>query len=359
MYHPEPDKRPYIPIAFISDTHLFKETALTDSLVELLKNVRFGAIFFMGDWEDSLVRAREEKWRGESPPVPDGVLRVFDILNQKRLEEGTSLFLCPGNHDNGYRQLLDPVRQKERQATEDLLGIKIIEPFIFEAADGKDYIAFHGDHFDSPFVRHVLYGVGDALYGVLAKVAGSHTASVVKKFFKFFENFYNHDRLLVEEAERYKTNGTISGHTHLPGQKTISRKGMAVEAYNTCFIDGDPYFLAVDEKGKLDLVNWAQRRVEMGLDRAVPAIENTGAVYRPLSLKQVFHIMANMKPLPQQLEDQYIGLPDPAHIRRIRQSDIVRAFNAAGDRSKPPELNEGYIPLPCADTQIRESLNPC
>ena len=75
---------------------------------------------------------------------------------------------------------------------------------------------------------------------------------------------------LFREAQRYRAQGTISGHTHLPGRKTLGRKGTQVETYNTCFIDGDPYFLAVDEKGRLDLVNWAQRRVEMGLDRAPP-----------------------------------------------------------------------------------------
>jgi UDP-2,3-diacylglucosamine pyrophosphatase LpxH len=176
MLHPEPDKRPYIPIAFISDTHLFKENAQTESLTELLKNVRFGAIFFMGDWEDSIARTRDERLRKKPIPVPDGVLRVFDILNQKRLEEGTSFFLCPGNHDNGYRALLDPDRRHEKEEMENILGMKIIPPFILKTVTGKEYLAFHGDHLDSKFVRHVLYDVGDALYAVVQKFAGGHAA---------------------------------------------------------------------------------------------------------------------------------------------------------------------------------------
>jgi UDP-2,3-diacylglucosamine pyrophosphatase LpxH len=348
MLQPAPDKRPYIPIAFISDTHLFKENAQTDQLVELLKNVRFGAIFFMGDWEDSLYRDREQRLRGAPPPVPDGVLRVFDILNQKRLEEGTGLFLCPGNHDNGYRALLDPGRQREREEMESLLGMKIIPPFILKTNEGKEYLAFHGDHLDSRFVRHVLYDLGDAMYGVVQKLAGGSAASLAKKFFKLFENVLNLDRRLFHEAERFGTDGTISGHTHLPGHKFVARKGRVIETFNTCFMDGDSIFLAVDAKGGLDLVDWSQRRIELGLDRDPPAVENTGAIYRDLSLKQIFGIMA-MKPLPPAQEDRYINLPDPEKILVIRQSDLMKTFARAAENSLPEDaasFTPPRLPMP-------------
>lgn len=309
---------------WISDLHWGAINSATDKFVATLDRIRCERLYLVGDIVDfwKLSKAWFPRW-------PSAANEVFDAI-QRKVDEGTEVFLFRGNHDDEFRSLLgreigvgdvldliirslgDKARRFERRhsaAIEKFVncrtGIKVADTLIHETQTGLRLLTLHGDQLDGPLqakFSKCLARIGDILYsqllfinrwvnkgGSLLGLPYMPISKVAKRCVKLADQFIGgFEELVAAEANRRNCYGIVSGHIHWAEMRWIDKVlylncGDFVEGHTLLVedADGNLWLLHSSHKnGKLrawsyfDAMSGAIRKPEAVEDFVLPGPEN-------------------------------------------------------------------------------------
>jgi UDP-2,3-diacylglucosamine pyrophosphatase LpxH len=208
----------------VSDLHLGARYSQAENFLAYINTIRPEQVFVLGDFLDGWkIRARWH-WRREYTGI---LRRLFDWA-----ESGVELFYTPGNHDDFLRcpELSDMLSKSGVQ-------VSIRDEFVFKSLDGRRFLAFHGDKFDTvetrfPWLSHALTHAYDPLLTLNSwtnwwrgEPRGPYAlCAAVKYRVKAAVRFLSH---FEEQLERYTRergcDGVICGHLHTPRAAMLGR----------------------------------------------------------------------------------------------------------------------------------------
>ena len=126
---------------FMSDFHIGYKGFDAHSALNFIQSHDFQYLYLLGDIFDGW--KLEKRWY-----CNQDIVDLIDAIIDKK-KQGVKIMLTPGNHDEHFRNFRTlPMRYYYSKKW----GVKIEEEFVHNAADGKKYLALHGDQFD----MHVL-----------------------------------------------------------------------------------------------------------------------------------------------------------------------------------------------------------
>ncbi len=314
----------YYPAIFISDTHLGKDVARADMLVEFLSHVSCDLLVINGDGIDGWYLEGHERRE-----FPEMHARALDAINAMAAA-GTRVVYIAGNHDEKLRGIWDrhdhrveppvlTVSSKKRRIFNRPYSFKTpcrAEPITIEIRKGLKYtdrrgrclLVIHGDQFDTralktPFGKVVSKYVGDPIYDKLVK-ANSAAARFQKKFLPAHSRFRHFsiakylkgktkkligiiesfEKAVAKTARSVKFDGAICGHIH---HAEIWERDGAFYANSGDWVESCTA-LVHDDAGEWSIINWAEERLSLGLcELPCEAKENFNAALRPVTEKQL------------------------------------------------------------------------
>lgn len=202
---------------FLSDVHLGSRHSQAKFLTACLARLRPENLFLVGDLIDGWLLKKRWHW----PQAYHDLLALFVSW----AEDGTSVYVTPGNHDEFLRDLnrLGVLASAEH--------IKFENEFVHNLADGRRFLVTHGDLYDK-IEQHrkwlsQLGTVGfellltiDGMFGRLRRARGPKRlmfAGKVKRWVKRKTvNLTEYRENLFERASDLDCDGVICGHVHAP-----------------------------------------------------------------------------------------------------------------------------------------------
>lgn len=209
---------------FISDVHLGSRHSQAKFLTSCLARLRPENLFLVGDLIDGWLLQKRWHW----PDAYQDLLALFVSW----AEDGTSVYVTPGNHDDFLRQLnrLGVLASAEH--------IKFNDEFVHLLADGRKFLVTHGDLYD-PIEQHrkwlsqlgtfgfELLLMIDGIIGRLRRARGPKRllfAGKVKRWFKRnMINLPQYREKLFARAADLSCNGVICGHVHTPAMTALDQ----------------------------------------------------------------------------------------------------------------------------------------
>jgi len=204
---------------FISDVHLGARGCKAEELCDFLSKNSCEVLYLVGDIIDF--------WKlNRSCYFPQSHMNVIQLL-LKLAEEGTKIYLIPGNHDEVLRPYTPMV----------FGNITMFNEMIHVCPNGKRLLIIHGDQFDAIMINAKwLMKLGDIGYDILLR--SNNLVHSVRSMFgyeywslsKYLKNrvkgavkFIGRYKSVVTEAVRSRgVDGVVCGHIHHAEKKDMN-----------------------------------------------------------------------------------------------------------------------------------------
>ncbi|MEO0392867.1 MAG: UDP-2,3-diacylglucosamine diphosphatase [Pseudomonadota bacterium] len=170
---------------FISDLHLGTKGAKAEAVLSFLQHLGpVDRLYLVGDIVDGWQLRKRWYW----PANHEAVMAQIRTMQQA----GTTIVYLPGNHDDFLRRYLDEKKTSNKAMVEALM----VDDFIHQAADGRQFLVLHGDQFDV-IVRYAkwLAHLGDRAY----------------VFLLWFNRWFEHGRRQLGASARWSLSGYLKG----------------------------------------------------------------------------------------------------------------------------------------------------
>ncbi len=252
---------------WISDFHLGTRGCQSELLLEFIKHTQSEKLYLVGDIIDGWALKNTWYWPQSHNDVVQKILR--------KARHGTEVFYISGNHDEVMRGFV-PVN---------FGGVSILNQIIHETVDKKKYLVVHGDQFDGIIqCAKWLAMLGSITYDFLIyfnryinffrKKLGyeywslsNYLKFTVKNAVKFVSEY---EKLVCNYAKQFKVEGIICGHIHHANMQIMN----GIHYIN----DGDWVesctALVEHFDGKLELINWTEKRKELFNETIDQNLEN-------------------------------------------------------------------------------------
>jgi len=252
---------------WISDFHLGTRGCQSELLLEFIKHTQSEKLYLVGDIIDGWALKNTWYWPQSHNDVVQKILR--------KARHGTEVFYISGNHDEVMRGFV-PVN---------FGGVSILNQVIHETVDKKKYLVVHGDQFDGIIqCAKWLAMLGSITYDFLIyfnryinffrKKLGyeywslsNYLKFTVKNAVKFVSEY---EKLVCNYAKQFKVEGIICGHIHHANMQNMN----GIHYIN----DGDWVesctALVEHFDGKLELINWTEKRKELFNETIDQNLEN-------------------------------------------------------------------------------------
>ncbi len=252
---------------WISDFHLGTRGCQSELLLEFIKHTQSEKLYLVGDIIDGWALKNTWYWPQSHNDVVQKILR--------KARHGTEVFYISGNHDEVMRGFV-PVN---------FGGVSILNQVIHETVDKKKYLVVHGDQFDGIIqCAKWLAMLGSITYDFLIyfnryinffrKKLGyeywslsNYLKFTVKNAVKFVSEY---EKLVCNYAKQFKVEGIICGHIHHANMQSMN----GIHYIN----DGDWVesctALVEHFDGKLELINWTEKRKELFNETIDQNLEN-------------------------------------------------------------------------------------
>ena len=252
---------------WISDFHLGTRGCQSELLLEFIKHTQSEKLYLVGDIIDGWALKNTWYWPQSHNDVVQKILR--------KARHGTEVFYISGNHDEVMRGFV-PVN---------FGGVSILNQVIHETVDKKKYLVVHGDQFDGIIqCAKWLAMLGSITYDFLIyfnryinffrKKLGyeywslsNYLKFTVKNAVKFVSEY---EKLVCNYAKQFKVEGIICGHIHHANMQNMNE----IHYIN----DGDWVesctALVEHFDGKLELINWTEKRKELFNETIDQNLEN-------------------------------------------------------------------------------------
>ena len=252
---------------WISDFHLGTRGCQSELLLEFIKHTQSEKLYLVGDIIDGWALKNTWYWPQSHNDVVQKILR--------KARHGTEVFYISGNHDEVMRGFV-PVN---------FGGVSILNQVIHETVDKKKYLVVHGDQFDGIIqCAKWLAMLGSITYDFLIyfnryinffrKKLGyeywslsNYLKFTVKNAVKFVSEY---EKLVSNYAKQFKVEGIICGHIHHANMQSMN----GIHYIN----DGDWVesctALVEHFDGKLELINWTEKRKELFNETIDQNLEN-------------------------------------------------------------------------------------
>ncbi len=252
---------------WISDFHLGTRGCQSELLLEFIKHTQSEKLYLVGDIIDGWALKNTWYWPQSHNDVVQKILR--------KARHGTEVFYISGNHDEVMRGF----------APVNFGGVSILNQVIHETVDKKKYLVVHGDQFDGIIqCAKWLAMLGSITYDFLIyfnryinffrKKLGyeywslsNYLKFTVKNAVKFVSEY---EKLVCNYAKQFKVEGIICGHIHHANMQYMNE----IHYIN----DGDWVesctALVEHFDGKLELINWTEKRKELFNETIDQNLEN-------------------------------------------------------------------------------------
>ncbi len=252
---------------WISDFHLGTRGCQSELLLEFIKHTQSEKLYLVGDIIDGWALKNTWYWPQSHNDVVQKILR--------KARHGTEVFYISGNHDEVMRGF----------APVNFGGVSILNQIIHETVDKKKYLVVHGDQFDGIIqCAKWLAMLGSITYDFLIyfnryinffrKKLGyeywslsNYLKFTVKNAVKFVSEY---EKLVCNYAKQFKVEGIICGHIHHANMQSMN----GIHYIN----DGDWVesctALVEHFDGKLELINWTEKRKELFNETIDQNLEN-------------------------------------------------------------------------------------
>ena len=252
---------------WISDFHLGTRGCQSELLLEFIKHTQSEKLYLVGDIIDGWALKNTWYWPQSHNDVVQKILR--------KARHGAEVFYISGNHDEVMRGFV-PVN---------FGGVSILNQVIHETVDKKKYLVVHGDQFDGIIqCAKWLAMLGSITYDFLIyfnryinffrKKLGyeywslsNYLKFTVKNAVKFVSEY---EKLVSNYAKQFKVEGIICGHIHHANMQSMN----GIHYIN----DGDWVesctALVEHFDGKLELINWTEKRKELFNETIDQNLEN-------------------------------------------------------------------------------------
>jgi UDP-2,3-diacylglucosamine pyrophosphatase LpxH len=252
---------------WISDFHLGTRGCQSELLLEFIKHTQSEKLYLVGDIIDGWALKNTWHWPQSHNDVVQKILR--------KARHGTEVFYLSGNHDEVTRGF----------APVNFGGVSILNQIIHETVDKKKYLVVHGDQFDGIIqCAKWLAMLGSITYDFLIyfnryinffrKKLGyeywslsNYLKFTVKNAVKFVSEY---EKLVCNYAKQFKVDGIICGHIHHANMQYMNE----IHYIN----DGDWVesctALVEHFDGKLELINWTEKRKELFNETIDQNLEN-------------------------------------------------------------------------------------
>ena len=252
---------------WISDFHLGTRGCQSELLLEFIKHTQSEKLYLVGDIIDGWALKNTWYWPQSHNDVVQKILR--------KARHGAEVFYISGNHDEVMRGFV-PVN---------FGGVSILNQVIHETVDKKKYLVVHGDQFDGIIqCAKWLAMLGSITYDFLIyfnryinffrKKLGyeywslsNYLKFTVKNAVKFVSEY---EKLVCNYAKQFKVEGIICGHIHHANMQNMN----GIHYIN----DGDWVesctALVEHFDGKLELINWTEKRKELFNETIDQNLEN-------------------------------------------------------------------------------------
>lgn len=252
---------------WISDFHLGTRGCQSELLLEFIKHTQSEKLYLVGDIIDGWALKNTWYWPQSHNDVVQKILR--------KARHGTEVFYISGNHDEVMRGF----------APVNFGGVSILNQVIHETVDKKKYLVVHGDQFDGIIqCAKWLAMLGSITYDFLIyfnryinffrKKLGyeywslsNYLKFTVKNAVKFVSEY---EKLVCNYAKQFKVEGIICGHIHHANMQNMN----GIHYIN----DGDWVesctALVEHFDGKLELINWTEKRKELFNETIGQNLEN-------------------------------------------------------------------------------------
>ena len=252
---------------WISDFHLGTRGCQSELLLEFIKHTQSEKLYLVGDIIDGWALKNTWYWPQSHNDVVQKILR--------KARHGAEVFYISGNHDEVMRGFV-PVN---------FGGVSILNQVIHETVDKKKYLVVHGDQFDGIIqCAKWLAILGSITYDFLIyfnryinffrKKLGyeywslsNYLKFTVKNAVKFVSEY---EKLVCNYAKQFKVEGIICGHIHHANMQSMN----GIHYIN----DGDWVesctALVEHFDGKLELINWTEKRKELFNETIDQNLEN-------------------------------------------------------------------------------------
>ncbi len=252
---------------WISDFHLGTRGCQSELLLEFIKHTQSEKLYLVGDIIDGWALKNTWHWPQSHNDVVQKILR--------KARHGTEVFYLSGNHDEVTRGF----------APVNFGGVSILNQIIHETVDKKKYLVVHGDQFDGIIqCAKWLAMLGSITYDFLIyfnryinffrKKLGyeywslsNYLKFTVKNAVKFVSEY---EKLVCNYAKQFKVEGIICGHIHHANMQYMNE----IHYIN----DGDWVesctALVEHFDGKLELINWTEKRKELFNETIGQNLEN-------------------------------------------------------------------------------------
>jgi UDP-2,3-diacylglucosamine pyrophosphatase LpxH len=252
---------------WISDFHLGTRGCQSELLLEFIKHTQSEKLYLVGDIIDGWALKNTWHWPQSHNDVVQKILR--------KARHGTEVFYLSGNHDEVTRGF----------APVNFGGVSILNQIIHETVDKKKYLVVHGDQFDGIIqCAKWLAMLGSITYDFLIyfnryinffrKKLGyeywslsNYLKFTVKNAVKFVSEY---EKLVCNYAKQFKVEGIICGHIHHANMQYMNE----IHYIN----DGDWVesctALVEHFDGKLELINWTEKRKELFNETIDQNLEN-------------------------------------------------------------------------------------
>ena len=252
---------------WISDFHLGTRGCQSELLLEFIKHTQSEKLYLVGDIIDGWALKNTWHWPQSHNDVVQKILR--------KARHGTKVFYLSGNHDEVTRGF----------APVNFGGVSILNQIIHETVDKKKYLVVHGDQFDGIIqCAKWLAMLGSITYDFLIyfnryinffrKKLGyeywslsNYLKFTVKNAVKFVSEY---EKLVCNYAKQFKVEGIICGHIHHANMQYMNE----IHYIN----DGDWVesctALVEHFDGKLELINWTEKRKELFNETIDQNLEN-------------------------------------------------------------------------------------
>ncbi len=252
---------------WISDFHLGTRGCQSELLLEFIKHTQSEKLYLVGDIIDGWALKNTWYWPQSHNDVVQKILR--------KARHGAEVFYISGNHDEVMRGFV-PVN---------FGGVSILNQIIHETVDKKKYLVVHGDQFDGIIqCAKWLAMLGSITYDFLIyfnryinffrKKLGyeywslsNYLKFTVKNAVKFVSEY---EKLVCNYAKQFKVEGIICGHIHHANMQSMN----GIHYIN----DGDWVesctALVEHFDGKLELINWTEKRKELFNETIDQNLEN-------------------------------------------------------------------------------------
>ena len=252
---------------WVSDFHLGTRGCQSELLLEFIKHTQSEKLYLVGDIIDGWALKNTWYWPQSHNDVVQKILR--------KARHGTEVFYISGNHDEVMRGFV-PVN---------FGGVSILNQVIHETVDKKKYLVVHGDQFDGIIqCAKWLAMLGSITYDFLIyfnryinffrKKLGyeywslsNYLKFTVKNAVKFVSEY---EKLVCNYAKQFKVEGIICGNIHHANMQYMNE----IHYIN----DGDWVesctALVEHFDGKLELINWTEKRKELFNETIDQNLEN-------------------------------------------------------------------------------------